>query len=137
MRRRLFQDLLTEEERKRLAILEEDIEGQINIVGQGEMMHLLRQVEPLTLRKQLLNCFQIYTRRVPSTLEVVCTFCRRKVKKDQVARVEIPRRDQSSGQLTFTAQAQGGISHHISSQDLSLKDLTQAQLAHSSTEPFS
>merc|ERR1719353_1035392 len=54
MRRRLFQELLTEEERRRLAILEEDIEGQINLAGQGDMMHLLRQVEPLTLRKQLL-----------------------------------------------------------------------------------
>merc|ERR1719171_1808627 len=100
MRRRLFQEILTEEERRRLALLEEDIEGQINTAGNGELMHLLRQVEPLTLRKQLLNCFRVYSRRVPSTLEVVCSFCRRKVKKDQVARVEIPRRDQSSGPLT-------------------------------------
>lgn len=89
-------------------------------------MHLLRQVEPLTLRKQLVECFRVYSRRVPSTLEVVCSFCRRKVKKDQIARVEIPRRDPASAQLFF-AQAAGGTSH---------QDPTHSQLAQSNTEPF-
>ena len=45
MRRRLFQEILTEEERRRLALMEEDIEAQINMAGQGDIMHLLRQVE--------------------------------------------------------------------------------------------
>ena len=45
MRRRLFQEILTEEERRRLALMEEDIEAQINMAGQGDIMHLLRQVD--------------------------------------------------------------------------------------------
>lgn len=87
MRRKLFNEVLDAEERKRLFFLEDAVAYKFEFYGFQEISRLVRLVEPLGLRKQLLDLLRSWNRRVPSTLEVVCNFCRRKItKKSEFAR---------------------------------------------------
>jgi len=69
---------------------EEEFVTKCEVGGMSELARLVRRVEDLNLRRELCRALKDYGRRLPSTIEVVCKFCRRKVKKEHVHSYDSP-----------------------------------------------
>jgi len=90
VRRRIFEEVMTEEREKIMKRAEEEFATKCEVGGMAELAHLVRRIEDMNLRRALCKALKDYGRRLPSTIEVVCKFCRRKVKKEDVHSYNVP-----------------------------------------------
>jgi hypothetical protein len=111
VRRRIFEEIMAEERARMTKRAEEELLTKCEVGGMAELAHLVRRVEDMNLRRELCKSLKEYGRRLPSAIEVVCKFCRRKVKKEHVHSYNAPSsrdfmselgRPQSSPGLTRT-----------------------------------
>lgn len=103
LKRKVFEEVL-EEERRRQAWAaeqeEEDLISKLQGRGFGELIFIVRQVDDIKLRHKIFAGLQGYWKRTVEAMEVVCTFCRRKVTKDKIFTRDFTRPASAAGRLS-------------------------------------
>merc|ERR1711904_303864 len=131
LRRRIFEEIMAEERERMTKRAEEELITKCEVGGMGELARLVRRVEDLTLRRDLCRALKDYGRRLPSTIEVVCKFCRRKVKKEHVHSYDAPNSSALMSELG-RPQSSPGLSRNFTSPDLTLDQSRQSDISGSS-----
>jgi len=87
LKRRVFEQVIHEERRRQARVETEDEEEfatWLALIGASELVNYVRQVETLTLRRDIFRALKNYRKFLPQTLEIICVYCRRKPRRDQI-----------------------------------------------------
>lgn len=121
LKRRVFESVLAEE-RKRQDEYDEQEERAIaarwELQGQAELSQLLRRIDDQAIRRDLFRVLKGYCKRSPAAMEVVCVYCRRKPRPDQIYSFDTCSRSRPS------SASRAGTGTTISK--VSVTDLSQA-----------
>eukprot|EP00397_Hematodinium_sp_SG-2012_P015898 GEMP01016200.1.p1 GENE.GEMP01016200.1~~GEMP01016200.1.p1 ORF type:complete len:911 (-),score=243.23 GEMP01016200.1:78-2810(-) len=77
-KRKVFEEVLAVENRIQCAKEDKELAFKFEFMGFQEVSRVVRRVEDINLRRQLNHVLKDFNRRVPTTIDVVCRFCRRK-----------------------------------------------------------
>jgi len=114
LKRKVFEKVLNEERRRQALVDEEDqaaLAARFESQGWGELINLIRRVDDTILRRDIFRLLKLYQKRSNPALEVVCVFCRRKPRPDQIHTYDVTSRPMSAanrasyGTLADTAHA--------------------------------
>lgn len=109
LKRRVFEQVLNEERERRLREESKDEEGLAALCtaqGSASLASLLRRVEDQHLRHEIFQAIQNQS-RTPSALQIVCVYCRRKVRPEQIHNFDSVR--PSSAASTISTRASGRL----------------------------
>lgn len=99
LKRKVFEKVL-EEERIRQALVDEEdqaaLAARFESQGWGELINLIRRVDDVTLRRDIFRLLKLYQKRTNPALEIVCVYCRRKPRPDQIHSYDVPSRPASA-----------------------------------------
>lgn len=105
LKRRVFEQVLSEERERRLREESEEDEGLAALCtaqGSASLPSLLRRVEDQHLRHEIFQAIQNQP-RAPSAIEIVCVYCRRKVRPEQIHNFDSVRPSSAASNISTRA----------------------------------
>lgn len=99
LKRRMFESVLAEERKRQAEMdeLEEDaLAARWELQGQSELTQLIRRIDDIVLRRDIFRQLKSYCKRSPMAMEIVCVYCRRKPRPEQIHSFETPSRPGSA-----------------------------------------
>jgi len=109
LKRRVFDSVLAEERKRQEEHDEEEqnaLAARWELQGQGDLMQLIRRIDDTILRRDMFRMLKTYVKRSPTAMEVVCAYCRRKPRRDQIHSFDLPSRPASASRLSTISLVQ-------------------------------
>lgn len=139
LKRKVFEEVL-EEERRRQAWAaeqeEEDLILKLQGRGFGELIFIVRQVDDIKIRQKIFAGLQGYWKRTVEAMEVVCTFCRRKVTKDKIFTRDFTRPASAAGRFSASGSLKTATTMAFPDELARTQDLSPLTRVISSPEPL-
>lgn len=87
LKRRVFQSVLDEERRRQEEFEEQEqnaLAARWEVQGHAELTQLVRRIDDLAIRRDIFRLLKTYCKRSPQAMEIVCVYCRRKPRPEQI-----------------------------------------------------
>lgn len=93
LKRRIFENVLNEERKRQQQMdeMEQDaLAAKWEMQGQADLTQLLRRIDNHSLRRDLFMLLKNYVKRQHQAMEIVCVYCRRRPRPDQIHSFDVP-----------------------------------------------